>query len=288
MSNLTDGLYAKIETSKGDITLNLEFEKTPMTVNNFVALAEGKMTEASKEGRYYDGLNFHRVIADFMIQGGCPQGSGTGGPGYKFEDEIEPSLKHDKAGILSMANAGPGTNGSQFFITHGPTPHLDGKHTVFGHVVEGLDVVNAIAQGDLMKKVEIIRVGASAEKFEATQETFDNLKNTSTERAVEAAKKVSKAVIDQIKKDFPDAIEATTVLGYTKDIPNISVTVRGDMDDDTQAKIQEALLKIASTEEGAKLLKELFNMYGFTKSTDADYEVIRDTAEQLGLDLREE
>lgn len=212
---LDNGLYAKINTGKGDITISLEFEKTPMTVTNFVALAEGKMSEASKEGKYYDGLNFHRVIADFMIQGGCPQGTGTGGPGYRFEDEIVPELKHDRAGILSMANAGPGTNGSQFFITHLPTPHLDGKHTVFGHVVEGQDVVDSIKQGDVIKSVEIIRVGEKAEAFVADQESFDQLKDTAAERAAEAFKKANESLIEEIKKQFPDSKVSESGIYYT-------------------------------------------------------------------------
>ncbi|QDU78022.1 putative peptidyl-prolyl cis-trans isomerase [Bremerella volcania] len=137
---------ATIETNKGTIKLELFEDKVPKTVGNFEKLAG--------EG-FYDGLKFHRVIADFMVQTGCPQGTGTGGPGYKFEDEFHPDLKHDGPGILSMANAGPNTNGSQFFITHEATPWLDGKHSVFGKVIEGQDVVNAIAQGDKMEKVTV-------------------------------------------------------------------------------------------------------------------------------------
>lgn len=137
-----------MKTNKGDIHLRLHDEKTPMTVANFVNLA--------KRG-YYDGLSFHRVIADFMIQGGCPEGSGRGGPGYKFGDEFDASLKHEKPGVLSMANAGPGTNGSQFFITHGATPWLDGKHSVFGEVVgqEDMAVVNKIEGEDTIEKVTV-------------------------------------------------------------------------------------------------------------------------------------
>ena len=137
---------ATIETNRGNIEIELYDDKTPKTVGNFEKLA--------KDG-YYDGLTFHRVIADFMIQGGCPQGTGTGGPGYTFEDEFDSSLKHDGPGVLSMANAGPNTNGSQFFITHVATPWLDGKHSVFGKVTAGQDVVDAIQQGDTMTKVTV-------------------------------------------------------------------------------------------------------------------------------------
>ena len=168
---MENGLYAKINTTKGAILLNLEFEKTPGTVGNFVALAEGNLENDHKEQGtpYYDGLKFHRVIADFMVQAGCPLGTGTGDPGYKFPDEIHPDLKHDAPGKLSMANAGPGTNGSQFFITHVATPWLDGKHTVFGHVVEGQEVVDSIAQGDIMESIEIIRKGKEAKNFDAAE-----------------------------------------------------------------------------------------------------------------------
>ena len=144
----TAGLSATMKTSKGDIHLVLHSEKTPLTVANFINLAQRG---------YYDGLTFHRVLANFMIQGGCPLGTGTGGPGYNFKDEFDPELKHDRPGILSMANSGPGTNGSQFFVTHVPTPWLDGKHSIFGSIVgpEDQEVVNAIAQGDTLETIEI-------------------------------------------------------------------------------------------------------------------------------------
>ena len=166
---MDNGIYAKFGTNKGDILIKLTHDKTPGTVGNFVGLAEGKVpNQAKKDGEpYYDGLTFHRVIPDFMIQGGCPQGTGTGDPGYKFDDEFHPDLKHDAPGVLSMANAGPGTNGSQFFITHVPTPWLDRKHTVFGHVVQGQDVVDAITQGDKIDSLEVLRVGAEAEAWDA-------------------------------------------------------------------------------------------------------------------------
>ncbi|MGL4986728.1 MAG: peptidylprolyl isomerase, partial [Treponemataceae bacterium] len=159
-----EGLFAVIETNKGSIFVELFAKETPLTVTNFVGLAEGTL-DAAKGTPYYNGLKFHRVIENFMIQGGDPTGTGSGGPGYRFPDEIVPSLKHDKPGMLSMANAGPGTNGSQFFITHVETPWLDGKHTVFGKVAEGQDVVNKIAQDDEIKSITIVRSGKDAENF---------------------------------------------------------------------------------------------------------------------------
>jgi len=166
--HLPDGLYAEMQTTKGNIILFLEFQKTPLTVANFVGLSEGKIENNAKPlgTPYYDSIKFHRVIADFMIQGGDPRGTGQGGPGYAFKDEFHSDLKHSGAGILSMANAGKFTNGSQFFITHKETPWLDGKHSVFGHVVEGQDVVNAIVQGDMILHIKIIRKGKAVKKYD--------------------------------------------------------------------------------------------------------------------------
>jgi len=170
------GMYAKFETTKGIIICQLEYQKTPMTVANFVALSEGTFAMKSlvHSTPFYNGLKFHRVIKDFMIQGGDPEGSGRGGPGYRFPDEFDQSLSHSGPGILSMANSGVNTNGSQFFITHKATPWLDNKHTVFGHVVAGQDIVDAIAQNDVMKTVTILRIGADAQAFDA-QKVFNEL-----------------------------------------------------------------------------------------------------------------
>ena len=162
------GIYAKIITEKGEILISLEYKLTPKTVANFIGLSLGTLSKYTNKNniRFYDNLTFHRVIPDFMIQGGCPNGNGMGGPGYNFKDEFHTDLKHDKPGVLSMANAGPNTNGSQFFITHLPTPWLDGKHSVFGNVIEGQSIVDSISNGDIIQKIEIIRVGDTAEKFD--------------------------------------------------------------------------------------------------------------------------
>jgi peptidylprolyl isomerase len=217
-TKLDDGLYAKFITSKGDITVKLEFEKTPLTVTNFVGLAEGTKdfndSKGRTTGRYYDGLKFHRVINNFMVQGGDPLGSGSGGPGYDFPDEFDASLKHDRPGILSMANAGPGTNGSQFFITHVPTPWLDNKHSVFGHVVSGQDVVNSIKQGDTITRIEIIRVGDKAESFKANQESFDNLLNELDKNKAANEKETQEKEMATIKARWPKAVATDSGLMY--------------------------------------------------------------------------
>ncbi len=183
---MQDGIYAKFNTTKGEVLVKLTHDLTPGTVGNFVALAEGKMENtAKKQGEpYYNGLKFHRVIPDFMIQGGCPLGTGTGDAGYKFDDEFHPELNHSEPGVLSMANAGPGTNGSQFFITHVPTPWLDNKHTVFGHVSAGQEVVDTVAQGDTIESLEIVRVGADAEKWDAL-EAFKDFASSGEKRKKE-------------------------------------------------------------------------------------------------------
>ena len=201
---MQDGIYAKFNTSKGAITVKLTHDKTPGTVGNLVALAEGNLENKVKpQGTpYYDGLKFHRVIPDFMIQGGCPLGTGTGDGGYKFDDEFHPDLTHNGPGVLSMANAGPGTNGTQFFITHVATPWLDNKHTVFGHVVEGQEVVDAIAQGDTLDTLEIIRVGTAAEAWNAVEafRTFEG----SREKRMAEARAAQKEALDKVSAGFSE------------------------------------------------------------------------------------
>ena len=219
--DLGDGVFANIETNKGAIIVRLEHEKTPVTVANFVSLAEGKNTfvdEKYKGKPYYDGLIFHRIMKNFMIQGGCPDGIGTGNPGYKFMDEPHDSLLHDKKGILSMANSGPATNGSQFFITHKETPWLNGKHTVFGEVVKGIEVVDSIAAVKIgsrskpdvdvvMNTVKIIRNGKEAKKFDAVDimtEYFS--KEGERIAALEKEKAEKAAAVLKVKQDFITAL----------------------------------------------------------------------------------
>jgi peptidyl-prolyl cis-trans isomerase A (cyclophilin A) len=199
---MENGIYAKFNTAKGSILVKLTHDLTPGTVGNFVALAEGNMENKVKpQGvKFYDGLKFHRVIPDFMIQGGCPQGTGTGDPGYKFDDEFHQDLRHDAPGVLSMANSGPGSNGSQFFITHIATPWLDDKHTVFGNVIEGQDVVDAVAQGDILESVEILRVGEEAKNWNAI-EAFISLKGARLKRAA-ALKAESEAKMEKLAAGF--------------------------------------------------------------------------------------
>ncbi|MDR3123135.1 MAG: peptidylprolyl isomerase [Treponema sp.] len=212
-SGLGDGLFARIRTTRGDIVLRLEYQKTPLTVCNFVALAEGKMSVAGGKP-FYDGLTFHRVISDFMIQGGDPQGTGSGGPGYRFPDEIDDTLKHDGPGVLSMANAGPDTNGSQFFITHVATPWLDGKHAVFGRVVSGQDVVNAIKQGDKIEAITIVRNGQGANAFKADQAAFDALQRTAAEGAGNRLKAKRDADIALIQQKYPNTTLTPSGIRY--------------------------------------------------------------------------
>lgn len=208
-----EGVFAILETTRGDIVLQLEYKKTPLTVTNFVGLAEGTL-DASKGKKFYDGLKFHRVMADFMIQGGDPKGNGTGGPGYKFADEFDNSLKHTGPGILSMANSGANTNGSQFFITHVATPWLDGKHTVFGKVVTGQKVVDTIKQGDIIKAVTIVRQGDDAKKFTATQEDFKRLALDVTKRNREKAEAAAADIIKEIEAKFNGAVKTDDGIYY--------------------------------------------------------------------------
>ncbi|HEY9053558.1 MAG TPA: peptidylprolyl isomerase [Rectinemataceae bacterium] len=200
-----DGLYAIMETTKGTIVLSLEFEKAPLTVGNFAGLVEGKL-DAAKGKPFYDGLVFHRVEPGFVIQGGDPKGDGTGGPGYRFPDEFSPELKHGEAGILSMANSGTNTNGSQFFITLGPASWLDGKHSVFGKVVEGMDVVGSIVAGDKITKLRIERYGQKAQDFDISQKAWDERLAAAYAalKAASAAKRQESVAI--IAQKWPDAV----------------------------------------------------------------------------------
>ena len=199
---MKEGLFAIIVTSKGEITIQLEFEKTPGTVGNFAGLATGKIKNDIRPigEPYYNGLKFHRVINDFMVQAGCPLGTGTGDPGYKFDDEFNVDLKHDRPGILSMANAGPSTNGSQFFITHVETPWLDNKHTVFGHVINGMDIVNSISQDDEIISVNINAVGEKAQAFDPAQ-AFEDFNKSKADRIKKEKEKELK-MLNDLSKGF--------------------------------------------------------------------------------------
>tara|TARA_Y100000991_G_scaffold72507_1_gene54527 strand:+ start:19857 stop:20792 length:936 start_codon:yes stop_codon:yes gene_type:complete len=212
---IKEGLFAKIITSRGDIDIELEFQKTPGTVGNFIGLCLGKIENSRRTlGKpYYDGLKFHRVIDNFMIQGGCPLGSGTGDPGYKFDDEFHSDLKHDKPGILSMANSGPGTNGSQFFITHIETPWLDNKHTVFGNVIGGMKIVNSIKQDDAIISVKINAVGDKAISFDAVR-AFENFNRLKANRIKKQKEKELK-LLNDLSKGF---IKTKTGLLYKLEV----------------------------------------------------------------------
>ena len=205
-TNLSDGLYAEIKTSRGSILLELFPDKAPLTVTNFVGLAEGKLEFANKKGFFYDGLKFHRVIADFMIQGGDPLGNGTGGPGYKFPDETDNGLVFDKPGILAMANSGPDTNGSQFFITHVATPWLNAKHTIFGRVVNGQNIVDATAGNDAIKSIRIKRIGKKAKAWTVNSAVFKKLENEILTQRKNAQNKKRKDVLETITKRWPNAL----------------------------------------------------------------------------------
>jgi len=212
IANLDNGIYAHLTTNKGEITVELAYKKAPLTVTNFIALSEGTKTSNKDLGTpFYDGLTFHRVIDEFMIQGGDPKGNGTGGPGYMFADELT-DLIHDKPGVLSMANSGPNTNGSQFFITHVPTPWLDGKHSVFGSVVEGMDVVNLIKQGDILETVRIERVGEDANQFVANEDSFNELISKANEKILASLKHRQKDFESYVTSAYPGASE--NELGY--------------------------------------------------------------------------
>ncbi len=201
---MKEGIYAKINTNKGEILLTLHYKLTPGTVANFVGLAEGKIdnTFRLQNEPFYNKLKFHRVIPEFMIQAGCPHGSGVGGPGYKFDDEFHNDLKHDKPGVLSMANSGISTNGSQFFITHVPTQWLDNKHTVFGEVIEGQDVVNKIEQNDIMNSIEILRIGEDSINWNAL-DIFNDFKNKKQKELNDLIEK-EKELIKEISKGFKE------------------------------------------------------------------------------------
>jgi len=203
---LPEGLYARIRTDRGEILLHLEAEKAPLTVANFVGLAEGTL-DASAGKRYYDGLSFHRVIADFMIQGGDPAGNGSGGPGYRFPNEVDPGLNHDGPGVLAMANAGSHTNGSQFYITRKAAPWLDGGYSVFGRVVEGQTVVDSIQQGDRMESVEILRVGDDWASYTADQALWNSLFEARTARLREELEAARAAQVARIDAKWPGLSE---------------------------------------------------------------------------------
>lgn len=205
-AGLDDGLYARITTERGEIVIRLEPERAPLTTMNFVGLAEGTIQSGSGSGPFYDGLTFHRVEPGFVIQGGDPNGNGTGGPGYRFPTEIHPDLVHDSAGVVAMANSGPDTNGSQFYITMAATPHLDGSYNVFGRVVRGMEIVTSIRAGDVMERVEILRVGAEAARYAAGTEEFQALVRQVEEQRAEQAQAGRRDALRTIAARWPQAV----------------------------------------------------------------------------------
>jgi peptidylprolyl isomerase len=213
---MEDGLYAEIETNKGLIVVSLALEKAPMTVANFVGLAEGTIkNSAREEGEpYFDGVAFHRVVPDFVIQTGDPQGEGKGGPGYTFPNEIHPGLKHDGPGILAMANRGPHTNGSQFYLTLKATPHLDGGYSVFGKVIKGMEVMNQIEKGDTIESVKIYRTGKAAKKFKPNTETFQAMVKAATEKIERELAEKLRLDTELVAQKWPNARQTESGLRY--------------------------------------------------------------------------
>ena len=210
------GIYAKISTDKGMVVVFLEFEKVPMTVANFVGLVEGRIkNSALPEGKpYYDGSVFHRVVPNHVIQAGVPKGTDQSGPGYTFPNEIHPELRHSSAGVLGMANAGPHTNGSQFYITLSDRSYLDGDYTVFGHVVQGMDVVKSIVQGDKIESVRIMKIGRKAKEFRVDTDTFNNLVEQAKERVKKDEEKKMKEEAEIIDRNWPGAITSGSGVKY--------------------------------------------------------------------------
>tara|TARA_B100001109_G_scaffold197060_1_gene163634 strand:- start:3821 stop:4906 length:1086 start_codon:yes stop_codon:yes gene_type:complete len=273
-SDLNNGLYAEINTNKGDILVSLTFQETPVTVANFVSLVEGKNKNVSseyKKKRYYDGLKFHRVIENFMIQGGDPLGTGQGGPGYKFKDEFNESLKHDGPGVLSMANAGPNTNGSQFFITHKETPWLDGVHSVFGKVIDGQNIIDLIEQNDTINKVSIIRVGRKARSFKAAKIFSNHFEEEKIKKERKAAllenTKIEKKLEHESKKEF--AVKTNSGLEYFKTLdskgqnvdPNKTVMVHYAVYFEDGSLLDTSVLEIAEKYDAVNQQKKAANGY---------------------------
>lgn len=212
--DLEDGIYAELQTGKGNIVIDLKYEQVPLTVTNFIGLAEGSIEHSEGDGPFYDGLTFHRVEEDFVIQGGDPAGDGTGGPGYRIPTEINQSLRHDGAGVVAMANSGPNRNGSQFYITLQATPWLDGNYSIFGEVAQGQDVVAEIEKGDVIETVRIIRRGEEAQNFPVNQERFDELlaaRRSEIEEQQAAAIQSQQAYIE---RNWPDAREMESGIRY--------------------------------------------------------------------------